>query len=473
MSVLIKNVQIIGNAQPVDEYADILVQKEKVAALGHFPEKKADVVIDGQGAYCAPGFIDLNTTSDHYLSLLTYPNQNDFLLQGVTTIMGGIGGVSLAPLFQGKLEAFRAWADIRTRNVNWHTIKDFFAVWNNFVLGINFGTYIGYRNVRAHVLKQKLDRKELLRMGEIFQAALVDGGFGISMRIAPRDASWADLRQLSRLVQGVLLVVTAPGTPAREGYTEASKALSDAKNRILLHHTANAGENLHAPERLQENLYMDYPGAQICELEELLPRWAVKKDHRETLRILHDEWFQKRIAKELSIPHAKEVYLLAVPHSEHHHMVGQSLAALKESFGLARTGETLLKLMSITELRGTLLWNNNVSCEPLRVPSTVFSSHMPSLASNAQFPVFPRPFRALLKAAEQNGLASLKEAVKKITEEPARLLGLANRGIIREGAYGDLTVFKDGEIWSVLVNGAAAVIEGKITGACNGRMLRR
>ena len=54
--------------------------------------------MDGQGAYLSPGFIDVNTDSDHYLTLFDYPSQDDFLKQGVTTIFGGMCGSSLAPL---------------------------------------------------------------------------------------------------------------------------------------------------------------------------------------------------------------------------------------------------------------------------------------------------------------------------------------------------------------------------------------
>jgi len=71
-----------------------------------------------------PGFIDVNTDSDHYLTLFNNPEQQDFLLQGVTTIIGGHCGSSLAPLLYGSLKSVRKWGDISQVNVDWHSVKE-------------------------------------------------------------------------------------------------------------------------------------------------------------------------------------------------------------------------------------------------------------------------------------------------------------------------------------------------------------
>ena len=75
MTLLIKGVQILGAAKGIPERGDIFISGDKISAIGNFPSKKADNVIDGQGAYVSPGFIDVNTDSDHYLSLFTDPAQ--------------------------------------------------------------------------------------------------------------------------------------------------------------------------------------------------------------------------------------------------------------------------------------------------------------------------------------------------------------------------------------------------------------
>src|SRR3989344_3650682 len=138
MTLLIKNVQILGGSpsqvlpgkisegkEKFSGTKDVFITGDKISAIGDFSNKKADEVIDGQGAYLSPGFIDVNTDSDHYLSLFDYPEQEDFLRQGVTRIIGGMCGSSLAPLLYGSLESVRKWGDVSKANVDWHTMQEF------------------------------------------------------------------------------------------------------------------------------------------------------------------------------------------------------------------------------------------------------------------------------------------------------------------------------------------------------------
>jgi len=124
MTLLIRNVRIVGEARASEERSDIFVQNDIISAIGSLGNKKADEVIDGQGTYLAPGFIDVNTDSDHYLTLFDNPAQEDFLKQGVTTIFGGMCGASLAPLLYGSLESIRKWGDIHCVNVGWQSLGE-------------------------------------------------------------------------------------------------------------------------------------------------------------------------------------------------------------------------------------------------------------------------------------------------------------------------------------------------------------
>ena len=128
MTLLIKNGQIIDGLGKPASKNDVLVKNEKIAAIGNFPRYKADETIDASGSYIFPGFIDINTDSDHYLTLFSHPQQEDFLIQGVTTIVGGQCGASLAPLIYGSLDSFKQWTDVAKRNVNWATFDEFYAV---------------------------------------------------------------------------------------------------------------------------------------------------------------------------------------------------------------------------------------------------------------------------------------------------------------------------------------------------------
>jgi N-acyl-D-aspartate/D-glutamate deacylase len=89
----------------------------------------------------------------------------------------------------------------------------------------------------------------------------------------------------------------------------------------------------------------------------------------------------------------------------------------------------------------------------------------------------------------QRRALSLEQAIEKITSFPARRMGLADRGLLREGMRADLVLFDpqflrdratidqpcayaEGVEWS-WVNGVAVVVEGRLSGARPGRVLRR
>ena len=96
--------------------------------------------------------------------------------------------------------------------------------------------------------------------------------------------------------------------------------------------------------------------------------------------------------------------------------------------------------------------------------------------------------RVLGRYSRDEKLLTLEEAVRKMTSQPARRVGLWDRGLLRPGMKADITVFDPATITDtatfldpnhyaqgvkhVLVNGAAVVADGTITDARPGRPLR-
>ena len=156
MSILIKGVNIISSGQSSEGKKDVLVSKNKISAIGEFPNKIAEIVLDGRGIYLSAGFIDINTDSDHYLTLFSEPNQGDFLKQGVTTILGGLCGASLAPLIYGSLESIQKWVDVSKINTNWHLLAEFLDYIEAQSLGVNFGTLVGHSTIRRSIVGESL-----------------------------------------------------------------------------------------------------------------------------------------------------------------------------------------------------------------------------------------------------------------------------------------------------------------------------
>jgi N-acyl-D-amino-acid deacylase len=107
--------------------------------------------------------------------------------------------------------------------------------------------------------------------------------------------------------------------------------------------------------------------------------------------------------------------------------------------------------------------------------------------SPTAYGVFPHFIRTMVK--EQKAL-SLEEAIRKVTSLPARdILGLPERGFLKEGAYADVLLFdldalRDRDdflnptgppegIRYVFVNGRVALENGCLTQIKNGQVIRR
>jgi len=96
--------------------------------------------------------------------------------------------------------------------------------------------------------------------------------------------------------------------------------------------------------------------------------------------------------------------------------------------------------------------------------------------------------RILSKYVREDRALTLEEAVRKMTSYPARIFGLKDRGVIRPGAFADLTIFDPGRVNDrasfekprreaagvemVIVNGRVAFENGQASGNLPGSAIR-
>ena len=65
MTILIKGGHVINPATQMDEVADVLIEDQKIKKIGkELPEKEAERVINADGCYVMPGFIDMHVYRD-------------------------------------------------------------------------------------------------------------------------------------------------------------------------------------------------------------------------------------------------------------------------------------------------------------------------------------------------------------------------------------------------------------------------
>ena len=184
LDILIKNGVVVDGVGTPAYHADVGIKNGRIEKIGFLGDPSAVIVIDATGQYVAPGFIDINNASDRNWTLFSHPNMESFLYQGVTTIIGGNCGSSLAPLATGNfITTIQKWADIKQINVNWSTLMEFFEELKRKKPMLNFGTLVGHATLRRNVVGDtfsELAEKEIGQMKHLLTEALKQGAFGFS-----------------------------------------------------------------------------------------------------------------------------------------------------------------------------------------------------------------------------------------------------------------------------------------------------
>jgi N-acyl-D-amino-acid deacylase len=499
MTLLVRNVQILGGVRDFPEPMDVFVAGDKISAIGHFPNKKADDVLDGQGAYLSPGFIDVNTDSDHYLTLFDYPSQDDFLKQGVTTIFGGMCGSSLAPLLYGSLESMRKWGGSEEKvNVNWHTVAELLASIDKRPLGVNFGTLIGHSTIRRALAGDELrdlTKNELNVFAETIRRALREGAFGVSTGLGyvhGRSATQVELKMLAGVAHefgGIYAThLRDLGSRVAESVEETiALALSSGAKTLVNHFVplARSGqEYASALKRIDDlptaqDFHFDiYPfDTMLLPIYTFLPVWAQNGGTAKMLANIADPWLAKRILAEMDPVRADLVTIAQAPGNDF--LVGKSLKEVADIYGMRDARGVMLRLMAETRLRGIILAkviDEDLSRSALANPRSFIASNAPSFGvikgrKQLKTERTTSTFATFLSLAE-HGLLPIRDAIKKITRDPAREFDLALRGEIKEGNFADLVCFKNGEFRFTVVNGRIAVKNGEFQNVFSGKALR-
>ena len=102
--LIITNASIIDGSGDGVYQADIAVESDRITEVGELDHYQADEHIDVSGLCVSPGFIDVHTHDD--AALLKTPDLPFKTSQGVTSVIAGNCGISLAPFqYQGEFPA--------------------------------------------------------------------------------------------------------------------------------------------------------------------------------------------------------------------------------------------------------------------------------------------------------------------------------------------------------------------------------
>jgi len=472
--ILLTGGRVIDGTGAPARAADVAIRGDRIVGVGTLTEVAAARRIDVSGRVVAPGFIDAHTHDDN--ALLRMPDMTMKASQGVTTVIVGNCGVSLAPLLPDRappppLDLLGDRGEYRFAR-----FRDYLDALDAAPPAVNAACLVGHTTLRAGVMDRfdrPATRDEIRQMQARLEEAMTAGAIGLSTGLfypPARHAPTEEVIELARTVRRFDGLYTThmrdESDKVMDGLAEAF-AIGRAANLpvVISHHKVVGVRNF---GRTRETL------ALIEATRRQQPIAIDVYPYIASSTILHPDWFDK--AQRILITWSK-----ARPE-----VGGRDLADVAREIGvsLVEAAERLQPAgaiyfsMNEDDLRRVLSW-----------PEAMIGS------DGLPHDVHPHPRlwgtfpRVLGHYARALGLFSLEEAVRRMTSLTADRFGLKDRGVVRDGAYADLVAFDPDRIIDratfeqpkqpaagidlVIVNGTPVWQNGAATGARPGRALRR
>ncbi len=568
LDLLIRGGTVVDGTGAPAQRADVGIRGGRIVSVtpsgrapaGESPGESATRSVDADGLVVAPGFVDLHTHYD--AQLLWDPSAGPSSWHGVTTVMGGNCGFSLAPAgpahagylarMMSRVEGIPLAALEQGLAWDWVGFGDYLARLEGAGTSVNAGFLAGHSALRRAVMGdatgEPATEAQIAAMVALLHDALAAGALGFSSSQAPthndgegnpvpsRAASRAELVALAAAVRdhpGTQLELIVAG--CLNGFTpdevDLLGDLSLAADRPLNWNVLGVSAAGNHDHQLAASTTAAARGARVVALTipvgmqirlsflsgfvlDGLPRWrdVLGLPVPERLRALQDPAVRRRLDEQAHSDEAgvlanlarwERMTLVETFAPETAGFAGRSVGDVAREQGKAPF-DALLDVVVADGLRTGLrpdlpkeddaTWK--ARAEVWRDPRAVVGASdagahldMFCMAGYSTFLVGP--------AVRDHGLLDLEEAVRLLTDVPARLYGLTDRGRIAPGAHADLALFDPTTVGPgrertlddlpggasrivveatgvphVLVAGTAIVEDGTVTGATPGTVLR-
>src|SRR5438105_1393352 len=182
--LILRHATVVDGTRAPRYTADIAVRGERIAAIGRLDSARAGTELDASGRIVAPGFIDAHTHDDRLM--LSAPEMAPKVSQGVTTVVAGNCGVSLAPAPRGMPRPVIPPLDLLANEGTWFRYKNFSAYvsdLNAHPAATNCALLVGHTMLRAQTMddvEKPASTKEIAAMQAMVEEALDAGAIGVS-----------------------------------------------------------------------------------------------------------------------------------------------------------------------------------------------------------------------------------------------------------------------------------------------------
>lgn len=205
---LIRNAMIVDGTGGEAYQGDILVEGDRIVAVGKLEGARAVEEIDAAGHVASPGFIDIHSHHDLYL-VDQNPVQRfeSFIRQGVTTCVVGNCGWTMAPCLSGTkpmvLELIKSMG-VPVNQFYWNTMSEYFSYLESSGLICNVAHLVGHGTIRLSVMGDEnrfSTAEELAKMKQLLCESMAAGCFGLSTGLMYYPGMYAHTDELIALAR--------------------------------------------------------------------------------------------------------------------------------------------------------------------------------------------------------------------------------------------------------------------------------
>ena len=519
---------------------DVAIKNGLIAAVGKI-EGEGTTEIDASGHIVSPGFIDIHTHLDAQIGW--DPDMTPVSWHGVTTALIGNCGVTFAPckpedreLLAGMMETVE---DIPKEAIlgglawNWEQYGEYLDSIEQLGTAVNVAGLVGHSAVRYYVMgdravEEQATDEERQQMADIVAGAIDDGAFGFSTnRYEPHKgpdgrsipgtfAEVGELEKIASVVGPRNALVQAVGANF-----EVLEAIADTENsRVLFSYGTGEEEGAGAlsARRLDELC----KGRNVTAISHVRgsgfmfglqsnlpvkgPTWKKLSslDFEGRLAAIHDPETESALIEEAKMPKScgipmTYVYFLGAGESPDY-VSQQSLKEIADEAG-EHWSETFVRLTK--ESGGKGLFNFRMFAQNLKEQADLFKSEniYPGLgdagAHVSQICDAGWSSFVLSHWQRDTGKFTMGQAIQKMTSGPAKVIGLSDRGLIKEGMRADINVFDADKVAELqpelvhdfpggnpryiqkavgfkatIVNGQISLVDDELTGTRAGQVLR-
>ncbi len=518
LDILIENGLIIDGTGNPGYYGSVGIGGDRLSVLrGSVRDVEAARRIDASGLTVCPGFIDMHAHSG--LVMLSEPEHEPKVRQGVTTELIGVDGNSYAP-FRSQ-EDFARFVEINSGldgnpslPGSWSTVEQYLSMFDR-KSAVNVAYILGNSPLRIDAVgweSTPATERDIANMKAMLREAMQEGALGMSTGLDYPPGGYASTDELVELSKQVAELGGIYHTHVR--YKSGDMFLDPFREAIEIGersgvpvHITHFYQKAPAPggapqllglvedaaERGQDVTFDSYPySLGSTRILIVFPDWVHEGGPARLKQALADADARERLRGEV-VPRAPtwhDMWLTYFKRPENHRYEGRSVAEIAEMRN-QHAVDALCDLLIEEDLQTCYVAEGLNSktlpafvTHPLSMVGSdaVLLGDFPSPRTYGCFPVI------LAEYVRDERQMSLPNAIRKMTSFPAQRLGLQDRGALRDGMKADIAIFDAANVRApatrtqpkqfpigieyVIVNGTPVIDGGRHTGALPGRAIR-